>query len=299
VFGSNLAVASPYADHIARQLRRLELLVVCDAFENETSSAAHVVLPTTQWAEEAGTMTNLEGRVVLRTPVRDVPQGVRTDIEVMAALALRLGCGDKFAFGSSRAAFDELREVTAGARADYSGITYERLRGEQGVFWPCPSARHPGTPRLFTDDFPLPGGRARFHVVPYRAAGETPDAEYPLHFTTGRYREHYNSGAQTRRVAALVDAKPEPRVEMHPELAARLGVADGERVEVESRRGTVSFVVALSLDIRADTLFAPFHWGGRQAANVLTNPVLDPLSRMPEFKVCAVRAKAGHDTGRS
>ncbi len=299
VFGSNLAVASPHADHMARQLRRLDLLVVCDAFENETSSAAHVVLPTTQWAEEEGTLTNLEGRVILRTPVRAAPPGVRSDIEVMAGLASRLGCGEAFAFDSARAAFDELRRATAGARADYSGITYERLRREQGVFWPCPSAGHPGTPRLFAEEFPRAGGRARFHEVPYRPAGENPDAEYPLYFTTGRYREHYNSGAQTRRVAALVDAKPEPRVEMHPELAARLAVVDGDRVLVESRRGAVSFGVALSLDIRADTLFAPFHWGGRQAANVLTNPALDPLSRMPEFKVCAVRASAGRFTARS
>jgi assimilatory nitrate reductase catalytic subunit len=299
VFGSNLAVASPSADHVGRQLRRLELLVVSDAFENETTAAAHVVLPTSQWAEESGTLTNLEGRVVLRAPVRDAPTGVKTDIDIMAGLASRLGCGDRFAFDSSRAVFDELRRATAGAKADYSGITYERLRRETGLFWPCPTMEHPGTPRLFSDEFPRPGGRARFHEVPYRAAAETPDAEYPFYFTTGRYREHYNSGAQTRRVAQLVEARPEPRVEMHPELAARLHVEDGARVLVESRRGAVSFVVALSLDVRADTLFAPFHWGGRQAANVLTNPALDPRSRMPEFKVCAVRVRPGHDTGRS
>lgn len=242
-------------------------------------------------------MTNLEGRVLLRTPVRSAPRGVKTDIEVMAGLASRLGCGEGFAFESPRAAFDELRRATAGALADYSGITYERLRRDHGLFWPCPSAGHPGTPRLFADGFPRAGGRARFHVVPYRRAAETPDDAYPLYFTTGRYREHYNSGAQTRRVAALVDAKPEPRLEMHPELALRLGVADGDRVVVESRRGAVSFVAVHSDDIRADTLFAPFHWGGRQAANVLTNPALDPVSRMPEFKVCAVRAR--RDTGRS
>jgi assimilatory nitrate reductase catalytic subunit len=292
VFGSNVAVASPNASNIVRKLSQLDLLVVCDAFENETSAAAHVVLPTAQWAEEEGTTTNLEGRVILRQRVQPPPEGVRTDLEVIAALAARLGCADHFAFDSPRAVFDELRRVTSGATADYSGMTYERLRGERGVFWPCPSIDHPGTPRLFADRFAHPSGRARFHVVSYRAAAEVPDAAYPLYFTTGRYREHYNSGAQTRRVKTLVDAKPEPRVEIHPRLAARLGVADNGVLLVESRRGRARFRTRVSSDIRPDTLFAPFHWGGRQAANLLTMPALDPISRMPEFKVCAVRASA-------
>jgi assimilatory nitrate reductase catalytic subunit len=128
--------------------------------------------------------------------------------------------------------------------------------------------------------------------MPYRPAAEVPDEDYRLYFTTGRYKEHYNSGAQTRLVPALAEAKPEPRVQIHPRLAAELGVADGEELLVESRRGAVRFIVSLSMDIRPDTLFAPFHWGGKQAANILTNPALDPSSRMPEFKVCAVRARA-------
>ena len=127
-------------------------------------------------------------------------------------------------------------------------------------------------------------------VVHHRPAGEEPDAEYPLYFTTGRYKEHYNSGAQTRLVETLIDAKPEPRLQMHPRLAQRLGAADGDLVKVESRRGCGSFRVSVNAEIRPDTLFAPFHWGGRAAANILTNPALDPTSRMPEFKLCAVRA---------
>jgi assimilatory nitrate reductase catalytic subunit len=137
-----------------------------------------------------------------------------------------------------------------------------------------------------------PSGRARFHAVPYRPAAEVPDEEYPLYFITGRYKEHYNSGAQTRRVSELEEAKPEPRLQIHPHLADRLGVAEGETLIVESRRGVVPFNVILSADIRPDTLFAPFHWGGKQAANILTIPALDPLSGMPEFKVCAIRARA-------
>lgn len=293
VFGSNVVVASPNAANIERKLQALDLLVVCDAFENETAAAAHVILPVAQWAEEEGTMTNLEGRVILRQRIRTPPAGIKTDLEILGALAERLGLTQGFDFSSPEAVFEELRRATAGANADYSGITYEKLRRARGVFWPCPSLDHPGTPRLFADRFAHPGGKARFHVVPYRAAAELPDEEYPFFFTTGRYKEHYNSGAQTRRVDPLVDAKPEPRVQIHPHLAARLGVAEEEPIVVESRRGQVRFRVRVSPDIRPDTLFVPFHWGGRQAANLLTIPALDPISRMPEFKVCAVRVKVG------
>jgi assimilatory nitrate reductase catalytic subunit len=292
VFGSNVAVASPNAGNIIKKLAALDLLVVCDSFENETSATAHVILPTTQWAEEEGTMTNLEGRVILRQRVQPPPPGVKTDIEVLAELAARLGVGEGFQFRDSEAVFEELRRATAGARADYSGLSYEKIRAAQGVFWPCPSPEHPGTPRLFAERFQHPSGRARFHAVPYRPAAELPDSEYPLFFTTGRYKEHYNSGAQTRRVEKLLDAQPTPRLQIHPRLAAQLSVANGEELLVESRRGAVSFAVDISPDIRPDTLFAPFHWGGRRAANLLTNAALDPTSRMPEFKVCAVRARA-------
>src|SRR4029077_18888034 len=143
VFGSNVAVASPDASHVARRLRALELLVVCDAFENETTEAAHVVLPVAQWAEEDGTLTNLEGRVILRQRVRPPPPGVRTDLDVMRELAERLGVGPSFQFRAPSDAFDELRAATAGARADYSGMTYARIRREHGVFWPCPHDGHP------------------------------------------------------------------------------------------------------------------------------------------------------------
>lgn len=292
VFGSNVAVASPHASNIGSKLASLDLLVVADAFENDTSAAAHVVLPVTQWAEEEGTLTNLEGRVLLRRLVRPAPAGVKSDLEILCELAARMGHSDGFAFRSPEEVFEELRRATAGAKADYSGISYRKIAANAGVFWPCPSPDHPGTPRLFADRFAHPSGRARFHAVSARSAAELPDADYPFFFTTGRYKEHYNSGAQTRRVSELTSAQPEPRLQIHPELAGRLGVTEGERLTVESRRGAVDFTVTLSWDIRHDTLFAPFHWGGRQAANVLTNPALDPTSRMPEFKVCAVRARA-------
>ena len=291
VFGSNVVVASPKAGSVKRRVAALDLLVVCDSFLNETAELAHVVLPITQWAEEEGTTTNLEGRVLLRRKAVPAPAGVRSDIDIMCELARRMGHEERFRYDSTEAVFNELRRATAGGRADYSGMTYARLEQRQGMFWPCPNERHDGTPRLFAERFYFPDGKARFTVVPYRQAAELPSAEYPLFFTTGRYKEHYNSGAQTRRVDKLLEAKSEPRLQIHPRLAERFGITEGSQVLVESRRGRVVFRASVSVDIRPDTLFAPFHWGGRQAANLLTNPALDPTSRMPEFKLCAVRIR--------
>jgi assimilatory nitrate reductase catalytic subunit len=290
VFGSNVVVASPRANHVRERVRALDFLVVCDSFINETAELAHVILPIAQWAEEEGTMTNLEGRVLLRRRAVAQPAGVLTDIEIMCQLARRMGHEERFRYASTEAVFDELGRATAGARADYSGMSYARLQQDNGMFWPCPDGQHPGTPRLFTERFYHPDDKARLIPVPYRAADELPSKEYPLFFTTGRYKEHYNSGAQTRRVDKLNEAQGMPRLQIHPRLAERLEIADGSQVLVESRRGRVVFRASLSVEIRPDTLFAPFHWGGRLAANILTNPALDPTSRMPEFKVCAVRA---------
>jgi len=292
VMGSNVAVASPDSGRVDRRLRSLDHLAVCDAFLNETASLAHVVLPVYQWAEEEGTMTNLEGRVIRRRRVARPPAGVRGDIEILRVLADRLGCGPKFAFDDARGVFDELRRATAGAPADYSGITYERIDRERGVFWPCPGVDHPGTPRLFAERFAHPDGRARFIAVEDRPAGEAIDDDYPFYFTTGRYKEHYNSGAQTRLVGSLVRARPRPIVVIHPTAAQRHRIVGGSRITVESRRARVEFEVEVSADIRPDTVFCPFHWGGEQAANRLANPTLDPISRMPEFKLAAVRIAA-------
>jgi assimilatory nitrate reductase catalytic subunit len=289
VMGSNVAVASPDATRIESRLKALELLVVCDAFHNETSAHAHVFLPVFQWAEEDGTMTNLEGRVIRRRVVSRPPTGPLSDLEILRELASRLGYEDKFAFRDTEAVFDEFRRATAGGLADYSGITYAKIDRNDGVCWPCPSEEHAGTPRMFTERFAHPDGRAKFFAVEHRAAGEEPDAEFPLFFTTGRYKEHYNSGAQTRQVAKLHAAQPLPRLELHPRLARRHRIASGSRVTVESRRGKVEFTAEVTADIRPDTLFAPFHWGGRDAANVLVGTALDPTSRMPEFKLTTVR----------
>ena len=289
VLGSNVVVSAPNAVNIAERLRSLDFLVVSDFFLSETAQMADVVLPSVQWAEEEGTMTNLEGRVIRRRRAYDPPAGTLTDMELLCQLAERLDRGCYFSYADPEAVFEELRAASAGGVADYSGITYDKIEASQGVFWPCPSADHPGTPRLFTDRFPTPSGKARFHPVRHRPAAEEPDDEFPLYLTTGRILAHYQSGTQTRRIGHLQEMAPEALVEMHPTTAQRYGVADGDRLTLTTRRGSANFKARLTPGIRTDTLFAPFHWGGSQSVNRLTNPALDPISRMPEFKVCAVR----------
>lgn len=288
VMGSNVAVSAPHAGNIHRKLAALDFLVVADFFLSETAQMADVVLPSAQWAEEEGTMTNLEGRVVMRRRAVTAPPGVRSDLEILSALASRLDGGDGFP-SEPRRVFEELCRASAGGAADYSGMSYERITAQDGVFWPCPSEDHAGTPRMFLDRFATPDGRARFHPVEYRAAAEAPDDQYPLYLTTGRVLAHYQSGAQTRRIAALRSAQPQAFVELHPSIARNLGVKDRDLVRVVTRRGSAQMIARLTTAIRMDTLFVPFHWGGGGCANLLTNPALDPVSKMPEFKVCAAR----------
>jgi assimilatory nitrate reductase catalytic subunit len=291
VMGSNVAVSAPSSARIGRRLGALDFLAVCDLVLSETAAVADVVLPATQWAEEAGTMTNLEGRVLLRQRAADPPPGVRTDLEAIAALAGLLDAPGRWD-AEPEAVFEELRRASAGGPADYAGISYERIAAEDGVFWPCPAADHPGTPRMFLSRFATPDGRARLVPVEHRPVAEDLDAEYPVYLTTGRLLQHYQSGAQTRRVRALHEAQPEPMVEMHPDLAEAHRLQEGDQVRVISRRGAVQSRVRITETIRPDTVFMPFHWGGASSVNLVTNPALDPVSKMPEFKVCAVRLEA-------
>ncbi|MBT2493597.1 molybdopterin-dependent oxidoreductase [Streptomyces sp. ISL-96] len=301
IFGSNPAVSAPNARRVVERLRSLELLVVSDLVLSETAELADVVLPTAQWAEEDGTMTNLEGRVLRRRRVQDPPDGVRTDLEVLADLSGRLGHPAGFS-AEPEEVFEELRRASRGGPADYSGITYERIEAHDGVFWPCPdtgagATDRPaedgedgdGTPRMFLGAFAHADGRARFVPVDHRPAAEEPDETYPLYFTTGRITQHYQSGAQTRRIPALTAQVPEPFVEIHPDLATRHGITAGDRVRVVSRRGTAEAAARITSSVPPDTLFMPFHWGGKGRANSVVGDALDPVSRMPEFKVCAVR----------
>lgn len=288
LMASNPAVSAPNNGPTIERLKALDLLVVNDFFLSETAQLADVVLPVTQWAEEEGTMTNLEGRVLRRHRQRPPPPGVRSDADVLKALADRLGAGRHFD-AEPAVIFDELRRASAGGIADYAGITYARIDAEDGVFWPCPSEGHPGTPRLFLDRFYTADGRARFHRVEHRPPAEEPDEQYPLFLTTGRLLLHYQSGAQTRRVAELAAAEPAPFVEIHPQIARTYGIANGDLVRLRTRRGTAVLGARLTDTARLDTVFMPFHWGDGACANLLTNDALDPTSRIPEFKVCAVR----------
>jgi assimilatory nitrate reductase catalytic subunit len=265
------------------------MLVVSDFFLSDTANLADVVLPSAQWAEEEGTMTNLEGRVIRRKRAFEPPSGVRTDIEILCSLAHSLGKGEVFSFSEPRQVFEELRRASAGGVADYSGITYEKIEANQGVFWPCPSEDHPGTKRLFQDRFPTLTGRARFNVIRHQSPAEVPSPDYPLYLTTGRVLAQYQSGTQTQRVAQLCEIAPAAQVEIHPSTAKSYGLVNGETAKLTTRRGSALFTVKVTASIREDTVFVPFHWSDQQSVNRLTSSALDPTSKMPEFKVCAVR----------
>jgi assimilatory nitrate reductase catalytic subunit len=236
-------------------------------------------------------MTNLEGRVILRRAATAPPESVRTDLEILTALAAALGRGARFRYESPAEVFAELCRASKGGPADYSAMTYERIEREEGLFWPCGEDHPAGTPRHFTDRFPTPSGRARFHATPHLEIADRRDDSLPLLLTTGRVLAHYQSGTQTRRCAELTSIAPEPFAEVHPDTAATAGLQDDDPVVLSTRRGAATFKARLTRAIRPDTIFVPFHWPGEQSANRLTNAALDPVSGMPEFKVCAVSAK--------
>ncbi len=289
VFGSNPAVSAPRASHIGQRLADLDLLMVADFVPSETAALADVVLPVTQWAEEEGTMTNLEGRVLRRRRLLDPPDGVRGDLDVLHGLAVRLGEPPERYPTAPREVFEEVRRATSGGPADYRGISYERLDAGEVLHWPCPEPGHPGTPRLFLDRFAHPDGRARFAAVDHRDSADAVGDRHPLYATTGRVLAQYQSGAQTRRVPELSAAAPEVYVEVHPDTAARAGLAEGELAAVSSARGSTVARVRLVPTMRTDTVFLPFHYPGTGRANLITGDALDPRSGMPEFKVSAVR----------
>ncbi len=291
VLASNVAVSAPDARRVISRLRDLDFLAVSDFFLSETAELADVVLPSAMWAEEDGTMTNLEGRVIRRRKALDPPDGVPDDLQLLATLAGRLGAGRHFS-GDPETVFEELRRASAGGAADYSGISYRRIEEERGVFWPCPADDHPGTPRLFSERFATPDGRARFVRVEHVDAHERPDAEHPYVLTTGRVLAQYQSGTQTRRTRSLQLVAPTPRAELHPDLARALGIAQDDVVELTTRRGRARFHASVTDTIRPDVVFVPFHWGGGASANALTDAgALDPVSGMPAFKVCAVAVR--------
>jgi assimilatory nitrate reductase catalytic subunit len=297
VHGSNVVVSAPDVTAVRTGLEALDLLVVCDFFLSETALLADVVLPVTQWAEEEGTMTSLEGRVLRRRRALDAPEGVRSELWIMAELARRLDAPSTYSTDPSEV-FAELARASAGGIADYSGLSHALLDTGEAAYWPYPAGSI-GTPRLFVDAFAFPDRRARLVAVyPRTTPDEEPRVGGVLTLITGRLLEHYQSGAQTRRVSELMDARPEATMQIHPATAARLGVVHGEIATVSNARGLVEARAEVTVDIRHDTVFLPFHYAGTQCANLLTEAAVDPISAMPEFKrtvvTVAPRPKPAH-----
>ena len=267
---------------------------------SETARYADVVLPGSLMEEDEGTTTNVEGRVILHQKVVDPPPGARPDWKIICDLAERLGERSRFFYTSPHDIFDELRRASRGGVSDYFGITWDKIRRMHGVFWPCPDVDHPGTPRLYEGGrFGHPDGKARLFPVEWRPAVEEPDEDYPIILTTGRVVAHYLSGNQTRRIGPLMQKTPAPYCEMHPRLADTLGARDGDWIKVESRRGSVTVRALVVQTIRPDTVFIPYHFPLDDAANRCTIRALDPVSKIPEFKICAVRLSRAQAPGDS
>lgn len=296
----NPLVSLPDNNFIRKMLEKLEFYVAIDFFMNETARYADVVIPGSLQEEDEGTVTQIEGRVIKINKAVDPPGDARRDWVIIQDIAKALGRERGFTFNNPGEIFDELRVASKGGVADYFGITYDKIEKNYGVFWPCPELDHPGTPRLFepgswnpvaqgAGPFYFPDGQARFKVTPYIGPAEDVDEEYPFILTTGRVISQFLSGTQTRRIGPLVDHYPEPKVEMHPHLAEKLGIRDGDWTTVESRRGTCTLPAHVVRTIRPDTVFIPYHWAGRRSANQLTISAQDPVSKIPEYKVCAVR----------
>ena len=290
VHGSNVVVSAPNSGPVRERLASLDLLVVSDLFFSETAALADIVLPVTQWAEEEGTMTSLEGRVIRRRRAVAPPDGVRSELRILSELARRLGSTAQFDTDAS-AVFDELCRASAGGIADYSGLSYELLDSGVPAFWPYPPGST-GTPRLFAERFFTADGRAALVPVSPRPKAEKLHRDGALTLITGRLLEQYQSGTQTRRVAELNAAQPEAFAQLHPATAARIGVTDGQPVELRNDRGVMVLPARVSADIRIDTVFLPFHYPGDASANLLTQDATDPISGMPDFKTAAVHVRA-------
>jgi len=280
VMGENPMLSDPDINHVRRALGALDLLVVQDIFMTETAELADVVLPSACYAEKEGTFTNTD-RTVLRVRQAVEPPGeARQDWCILCDLAQRLGAPG-WEYDSPREIMAEIASVTP----SYGGISHERLDRGETLSWPCPGAEHPGTPILHSERFTR--GLGRFHALEYRGPAEEPDDKYPLILTTGRTMFHYHTGTMTRRIALLNHEQPTGYVEIHPEDARQLSLADGDLVQVASRRGQIEIAALVTERVPKGTVFIPFHFV-ESPANALTNPALDPDAKIPELKVCAV-----------
>jgi formate dehydrogenase alpha subunit len=283
IVGENVAMSDPDSQHVIESLKHLDFLVVSELFLTETAQLADVVLPAASFAEKDGTFTNTERRVQRVRKAVEPPGEARADWQVVRSLAMRLGANAGWDYASPAQIMDEIASLTA----SYAGISYARIE-TKGLQWPVPSKDHPGTPILHTDKFTR--GKGLFSPVEHQEPAEVPDTQYPFTLTTGRILQHYHTGSMTHRVAGLEQLAPEERVEVNPDDAARLGLADGDWVRVTSRRGKVESRAWVTDRVGRGLVFMTFHYANA-LGNMLTNTAVDPVAKIPELKVCAVQVE--------
>ncbi len=279
VVGENPLVSDPDVNHAEKSLNNLDFLVVQDIFLTETAQLADVVLPGACYAEKDGTFANTERRVQRVRKAVEPPGEAWEDWKIICEIAARLGY--MMVYDSSRQIMEEIAKVTP----SYAGLSFERLEHE-GIHWPCPTPEHPGTPILHREQFTR--GKGLFHAIDYIEPAEMIDDEYPLYLTTGRLLYQYHTGTMSMKTGGLNEIAPEAFVEISPQDARKFELKEGSRVNIDSRRGTIQARIKISRMAVSGTVFIPFHYAAA-AANRLTNAALDPISGIPEYKVCAVK----------
>jgi anaerobic selenocysteine-containing dehydrogenase len=303
IISTNPAASLPHTRWIKQGLAKAELLIVQDIFHpTETTLLADVILPAAGWCEKTGTFISAERRIELVEAVIDPPGEAKPDYEIIWLVARAMGFEKMFAHTSSEEVFEEWKQITRGRLCDMNGVTYARLRGKVGLQLPCPSTDHPGTPRLFTDwRFPRPDGRAALLARDYIEPAELTDDAYAFALITGRLAGQFNTRTRTGRAPKLNATAPDGYVAIHPEDAARLGITEGDQVQVTSRRGSVCLSARLTDRLLVGTIFIPWHYGPAlgvgegKLANLVTNPVYDPHSKQPEYKFSAVKVLPAYD----
>jgi len=282
IMGENPLLSDPDLHHVEESLKKLDLLIVQDIFMTETAKVADVVLPSASFAEKDGTFTNTERRVQRIRKVINPPGEAKADWKIIAGISTAMGY--PMNYSTAKEVFEEIASVTP----SYAGITYKRIEKE-GIQWPCPTAEHNGTKFLHKDKFTR--GLGLFHAVEYIPPAEVTDKEYPFILSTGRVLYHYHTGTMTRRSLGTTELCPESLVELNPVDADKFGISDGQMIKVTSRRGSVNAKTKITEKSPQGTIFMNFHFA-EAAVNLLTNPVLDPIGKIPEYKVCAVKLEA-------
>ena len=284
ILGENPAMSDPDVEHARAALAKLDHLVVQDIFITETANFADVILPASAFAEKSGTVTNTNRQVQMGRPAVSPPGEAREDWWIEVALAKRLGLG--WSYESPADVFAEMKQNMR----SLENITWDRLESVNAVTYPSLSADDPGQPIVFGDGFPRPDGRARFTPASVIPPDDVPDAEYPMILTTGRQLEHWHTGSMTRRSAVLDGLEPEANCSLHPATLRKLDVTPGEHVQLTTKRGSITIMARADRAVAPDMVFLPFAYV-EAAANILTNPAVDPFGKIPEFKFSAVRVE--------